>query len=90
MIRLRIGQLRGGRLRAAAHQHPVIRQGGAADQRRPTAAIKGGTNCFFRDTTPGRSSFSSSGRWKRGRWSRVPTCLGPEDCPYYAPPTGPA
>lgn len=28
--------------------------------------------------------------WKRGRWSRVPTCLGPEDCPYYAAPSSPA
>ncbi len=24
--------------------------------------------------------------YKRGRWSQVPACLGPEDCPYYAPP----
>ncbi len=24
--------------------------------------------------------------WKRGRWSHVPACLGPDDCPYYAAP----
>lgn len=24
--------------------------------------------------------------WKRGRWSQVPACLGPENCPYYAAP----
>lgn len=24
--------------------------------------------------------------WRSGRWSQVPACLGPPDCPYYAPP----
>ena len=24
--------------------------------------------------------------YKNGRWSHVPACLGPEDCPYYAAP----
>ncbi len=24
--------------------------------------------------------------YRNGRWSRVPACLGPPDCPYYAPP----
>jgi hypothetical protein len=29
--------------------------------------------------------------WRSGRWARVPACLGPRDCPHYAPaPSAPA